>query len=144
MWVKSQILILLLLFFGVSSSSAVAQCDADTYSNECIPKLSDGFNFLKSYKIDGQEGAKDKVEYSYVFTKGTQYMINVCAEEAGSDGILVELYDSRRKMVGTNFHKGEVLPAFVYPCKATGIYYIRYVLEESSASCGGSALGFKK
>ena len=138
-----RIIVILLLVFFVIGSDAKAQCDTDNYANECIPQLTDGFNFLKSYKIDGQDGSKQKVEYSYVFTKGTKYMLNICAE-GGNDGIVVELFDSRRKKVGSSVHKGENLSAFVYPCNTTGIYYISYTFDDSNSFCGGSALGFKK
>ena len=65
--------------FLLSASEGIGQCNSENLSNACIPKLAGGFNFLKSYKVDGAGGSKDKVEYSYVFTKGTQCMINICA-----------------------------------------------------------------
>lgn len=130
--------------FSLISVNASAQCNADTYSNTCIPKLASGFNFLKSYKIDGQSGAKNKVEYSYVFTKGTQYMINICSDGANTDGIVVSLYDSKRQKVGSSLYNGQFLTAIAYPCNNTGIYYITYTFENSAKHCGGSALGFKR
>lgn len=123
---------------------AKAQCNADTFTDACIPKLAAGFNFLKSYKIDGAGGSKDKVEYSYVFTKGTQYMINICSQGESTDGIVVTLYDSKRQKVGTSLYNGQYLSAIAYPCNTTGIYYITYTFENSSGHCGGSALGFKR
>ncbi len=83
----------------VVSETATAQCNPESLTKDCIPKLADGFNYLKSYKINGQSGAKDKVEYSYVFTKGTQYMINLCAPGESTDGIIVNLYDRKRNKV---------------------------------------------
>ncbi len=123
---------------------AYGQCNPEEFTNACIPKLSQGFNFLKSYNVDGQGGSKTKVEYSYVFTKGTQYMINVCGSGGANDGIVVSLYDSKRNIVGSNVHNGQQLAAFVYPCNTTGIYYITYTFDGSKAFCGGSALGFKR
>lgn len=129
---------------SLASIDAKAQCNADALTSTCIPKLSSGFNFLKSYKIDGAGGGKSKVEYSYVFTKGTQYMINICAEGETTDGIVVTLYDSKRQKVGTSVYNGQYLSAIAYPCNTTGIYYITYTFENSTAYCGGSALGFKR
>jgi hypothetical protein len=129
---------------SLANIDAKAQCNADALTSTCIPKLSSGFNFLKSYKIDGAGGGKSKVEYSYVFTKGTQYMINICAEGETTDGIVVTLYDSKRQKVGTSVYNGQYLSAIAYPCNTTGIYYITYTFENSSAYCGGSALGFKR
>ena len=138
-----------LLFFVfsvmmLSASDVAGQCNSENLSNQCIPKLTPGFNFLKSYKIDGEGGAKDKVEYSYVFTKGTQYMINICAGGANTDGIVVSLFDSNRNKVATSKLNGQFISAIAYPCNATGMYYIQYTFDGSSSYCGGSALGFKR
>ncbi|GHM98633.1 hypothetical protein WSM22_01230 [Cytophagales bacterium WSM2-2] len=136
-------LLLLVSFIGLGSSHVSSQCNPDAFATECIPKLT-GFNFLKSYKIDGEGGAKDKVEYSYVFTKGTQYMINLCAGGAATDGIVVTLFDSGRNKVITNKINGQFLGTISYACNATGIYYIQYTFDGSANKCGGSALGFKR
>jgi hypothetical protein len=121
-----------------------SQCNSESLSNECIPKLASGFNFLKSYKIDGAGGEKDRIEYSYVFTKGTQYMINLCAPTQPTDGIVVTLYDSQRNKVATSRIDGQYIAAIAFPCNATGIYYIQYTFDGSKSYCGGSALGFKR
>jgi hypothetical protein len=126
-----------------STNNLIGQCNSDNFSNACIPKLAGGFNFLKSYKIDG-DGGKEKVEYSYVFTKGTQYMINICSDGQATDGIVVSLFDSGRNKVATSKINGQFIAAIAYPCNATGIYYIQYTFDGSAAKCGGSALGFKR
>ncbi|MBK7650226.1 MAG: hypothetical protein IPJ20_04990 [Flammeovirgaceae bacterium] len=139
------ILFLLLLVSSLAinaNEQAEEQCNADNLANACIPKLSSGFNFLKSYKVNGE--AKDKVEYSYVFTKGTQYMINVCSNGSATDGIVVSIFDKERNRVATSKINGQFITAIAYPCNATGIYYIQYTFDEPSAHCGGSALGFKR
>ena len=133
-----------LLSVGIGSSELIDQCNSDNFSNACIPKLAGGFNFLKSYKIDGEGGSKDKVEYSYVFTKGTQYMINICANGQATDGIVVTLFDSGRNKVASSKINGQFIAAIAYPCNATGIYYIQYTFDGSASHCGGSALGFKR
>lgn len=97
---------------------------------------------MKSYKIE--KGAKDFVEYSYVFTKGTQYMINICADGQSTDGIVVSLFDSNRNKVATSKVNGQFISAIAYPCNTTGIYYIQYTFDGSTGNCGGSALGFKR
>ena len=131
-----------LTLFTLSILEVIGQCNAEAYSNQCIPKLATGFNFLKSYKIE--KGAKDFVEYSYVFTKGTQYMINICADGQGTDGIVVSLFDSNRNKVATSKVNGQYISAIAYPCNTTGIYYIQYTFDGSTGNCGGSALGFKR
>jgi len=136
------VFILGMLFF--MADAVHAQCNTDQYTDACIPKLASGFNFLKAYKIDGQGGSKTKVEYSYVFTKGTQYMINVCATGDNTDGIVVTLYDSNRNKVASSKVNGQYISAIAYPCNTTGIYYIQYTFDNSTQFCGGSALGFKR
>jgi hypothetical protein len=136
---------LLIFIFSVSVLSAldvIAQCNAENLSTQCIPKLASGFNFLKSYKIE--KGGKEFVEYSYVFTKGTQYMINICAGGADTDGIVVSLFDSNRNKVASSKVNGQFISAIAYPCNTTGIYYIQYTFDGSTTYCGGSALGFKR
>jgi hypothetical protein len=137
-----KLFILVLTVFVVSALDVIAQCNADNLSTQCIPKLSPGFNFLKSYKIE--KGGKEYVEYSYVFTKGTQYMINICAAGQATDGIVVSLFDSNRNKVASSKINGQFISAIAYPCNTTGIYYIQYTFDGSTSYCGGSALGFKR
>lgn len=139
-----KLIFFVLSVFLFSTSEVTGQCNSENLSNQCIPKLATGFNFLKSYKIDGGGGAKEKVEYSYVFTKGTQYMINICAPAQPTDGIVVSLYDSNRNKVASSKINGQYIAAIAYPCNATGIYYIQYTFDGSASYCGGSALGFKR
>jgi hypothetical protein len=138
-----------LIFFAATlflfnSSDVIGQCNSENLSSQCIPKLAAGFNFLKSYKIDGDSGNKEKVEYSYVFLKGTQYMINICAPTQPTDGIVVSLFDSQRNKVISSKLNDQFISAIQYPCNATGVYYIQYTFEKPSSYCGGSALGFKR
>lgn len=142
---KIQFLLLAIWIIGVIPQSEItAQCNTEVYTDQCIPKLASGFNFLKSYPIDGDGGGKSKVEYSYVFTKGTQYMINICADGAETDGIVVTLYDSNRQEKVSSFVNGSYISAIAYPCTATGIYYITFTFKNSANHCGGSVLGFKR
>ncbi|MFZ9981184.1 MAG: hypothetical protein ACO3FI_04035 [Cyclobacteriaceae bacterium] len=135
---------ILVLAISVLSSGIYAQCNPDAYALACVPKLADGFNFLKSYKIDGQGGQKGKIEYSYLFTKGTQYMINLCVEGTDTDGIVVNLFDGARNKIASNLINGTYVNQLTMMCNATGIYYIQYTFNGSRRFCGGSALGFKK
>jgi hypothetical protein len=140
---KLAFLFLFILSVAANSNDLVDQaCDSDNLANACIPKLSSGFNFLKSYKVNG--ATKDKVEYSYVFTKGTQYMINLCPNGTSADGVIVSLFDNERNKVATSKINGQFVSAIAYPCNATGIYYIQYTFDEPSSHCAGSALGFKR
>jgi hypothetical protein len=137
-----KVIFIVLTVCVLSTLEVIGQCNSEALSNQCIPKLAAGFNFLKSYKIE--KGSKEFVEYSYVFTKGTQYMINICAATAPTDGIVVSLFDSQRNKVATSKINGQFISAIAYPCNTTGIYYIQYTFDGSANYCGGSALGFKR
>lgn len=133
------------IFLSIAGANpSDAQCSAESFSQECIGKLPGGFTFLKSFNVDGQDGAKEKVEYSYVFSKDTQYSINICAPGDNTDGIVVSMYDSNRRKVLTNNINGNFYDGIQYPCKATGIYYITFTFNGSDKYCGGSVLGFKR
>jgi len=139
---KAVFVILFSSLFFLGASDIADQCNADKLANDCIPKLSGGFNFLKSYKVDGS--SKDKVEYSYVFMKGTQYMINLCANGTDTDGVVVSILDKDRNKVASSKINGQIVSAISFPCNASGIYYIQYTFDDPSGHCGGSALGFKR
>lgn len=141
---KKLIFALGIIFITASVSQSFAQCDTEKHVEACIPKLPDGFTFLKSYNIDGKGGAKDKVEYSYVFTKGATYNVMICNDGESTDGIILTLYDSNRKKVASTKYEGSTLRSIAFPCQVTGIYYITFTFENSSNYCGGSVLGFKR
>ena len=78
----------LLAVFMLAANIASAQCSASDMADNCITQMSDGFNFVKSFPVDGEKGAKGKIEYSYVFAKGTEYAINICTTGDSPDGIV--------------------------------------------------------
>ena len=136
--------ILIVAAFVFVQEESKAQCNPTESVKVCIPKLTGGFNFLKSYEINGRDGRLEKVEYSYPFAKGTQYMVNLCSADGENQGLVVTLYDSSRKQLATSVVNGQHVSAIVFGCQATGIYYITYTFDNSTAYCGGSALGFKR
>jgi len=119
------------------SFNSFGQCQTD----ECVAKITNGYTFLKSYKI---EKVGDEMEYSYVFSKDTNYMLVMCDGGTGKN-IVVTLFDSNRKEIATNFDKknDKYYPAIAYPCKATGIYYLRFSFVDKPECCV-SVLAFKK
>ena len=132
------------IFLFVVIGNSHAQCSPDQYTNQCIPKMGEGFNFLKAYRLDGKSGSVPEFQYSHLFTKGNQYMINLCASGDQTDGLVVTLYDSRKQQIATSFVDGKYIKGLIFPCKATGIYYISYTYKDSDNYCGGSVMGFKK
>jgi hypothetical protein len=127
-------------------SVASAQCDAAGFIDNCNSKLVSGYSFLKSFSIDpAKAGNGGKVEYSYVFSKDTSYLITLCGKDGDAKKLVVTLFDSNRKELGSNLDKGSgaFFPAFGYKCSATGIYYLSYSYQ-GGGDCSGSVLGFKR
>ncbi|HEY8400952.1 MAG TPA: hypothetical protein VIK89_06805 [Cytophagaceae bacterium] len=129
---------LTMAFLALGIATANAQCQSD----ECVSKLSEGYIFLKSYSM---EKSATEVEYSYVFSKDTDYMLVTCNKDGHSNNVIVTLYDSNKKVIATNYDpKAEkYYTAIAYNCKATGIYYLKYSFKETSECCV-SVLAFKK
>jgi hypothetical protein len=128
-------IILLLILF---SQLSYAQCKSD----ECVGKISQGYTFLKSYQM---EKVGDQLEYSYVFSKETNYMLVLCNPSGTSSAVVVTLFDSNRKEIASNWDKknNKYYPAIAYQCKATGIYYLRFSFNDKPECCV-SVLAFKK
>ena len=124
--------------FALATMAVKAQCKVD----ECVSKLSGGYTFLKSYQADN---TNDKAEYSYVFSKETNYMMAMCGKDGSAQDIIVTLFDSQNKQIATNFDKksGKFYPAIVYSCKSTGIYYIKFTFQ-GKPDCFTGVLAFKK
>lgn len=134
------LIVLTLFFLEFSASDVKAQCQPDA----CIQKFSDGYTFLKTYKME-QIGTE--TEYSYVFSKETNYMIAVCSSSGPDATVKVTLYDATRKEVASNFDKktNKLYSVIAYQCKATGIYYLKYTpVNQKVSECCVSVLGFKK
>jgi hypothetical protein len=123
----------------------IPACEAEKFCTQCVNQLPSDFSFVKSYELNGDGGNKRKLEYSYVFTKGTLYRLNICsAVEGSTDGIIVILYDSKRNAIASNLAGKDMASSLTYSCNATGVYFIQFVFDKSATFCGGSALGFKR
>ena len=132
------LMMFLLLTFSVS-----AQCDVTKYTDKCVEKLKPtGFRYLKSYKIDTQNGKKAVIDYAYVLSAGTTYIITLST--ADTKGLFVRLLDSQKKEVVSSYNGTQFFPAVQIKAQKTGIYYFSYAFKDSKAHCGASVLGLKK
>jgi hypothetical protein len=138
---KLALVIIFTIILGLSIS--YGQCNTDPIAEKVAAKLGD-FTFLKSYKIDGIKN--NVVEYSYVFSKDTQYLLIYGDATDETAKVLVTLYDGSRKELASNYDKknNRYLPGIGYRCTATGIYYMTFSLKDSEEKCGVGVLGFKK
>jgi hypothetical protein len=132
--------IITLLLVAVSTAS-FGQCNNDDLVTASVAGLTPGYCFLKSYKINGEKDL-EKVEFSYVLTKGTAYVLNL--KESAAPSTVVTLYDSKRNKIASNKISGALATAIAFSCGSTGIYYITYTFESASDRCAGSSLAFKR
>ncbi len=132
-----------LVFIALANTLANAQCNTDPIAEKMASKLGD-FTFLKTYKVDGNKSGS--VEFSYVFSKDTQYLLMYGDATDETAKVLVTLYDGSRKELASNFDRknNRFLPGIGYKCTATGIYYMTFNTKDASDKCGVSVLGFKK
>ena len=80
----------LVLFIIFPHLKMIAQCDPGSLSRECINKISEGFIYLKSFSIDGQENSEEKIEYTVVMSNNlylavdTLDVVNLHTDKLGS------------------------------------------------------------
>ncbi|MFW5644371.1 MAG: hypothetical protein ACOCZL_00525 [Bacteroidota bacterium] len=139
---KTMRFILIILAFLIPGN-LFAQCDSDTFLDNCASGL-ETFTFIKAFNT--QMKKTDVKEFSYVFSKGSTYMIIGCDQQIEGERLIVNLYDRNRKLIVSNYNKktGKYYPDIIYPCSATGVYYIEVTFEGAKGGCGVTILGFKK
>ncbi|MDJ1502532.1 hypothetical protein [Xanthocytophaga agilis] len=137
---------MLLALFFCAKNSALAQCEAEKYTEKIIGNLPDGTTFLKSYKIDGEGGNKTKIEYPYIFRQNSTYLINIANKDPELKGVVLELYDANRNLIGTSYDASgkKFRPGLGYTCSATGVYYLKFSFEGSKDYCAAAVLLLKK
>lgn len=122
---------------------AFPQCDSDAFLDKCASKL-ETFTFIKAFNTIMKKA--DKVENSYIFSKGSTYMIIICDQNVPGERMIVNLYDRNHKLIASscNPKTKTYYPDLIYPCSATGVYYIEVSFEGTRGGCGVCILGFKK
>ena len=94
-------LILIIMAF-VIPGNLFAQCDSDTFLDNCASGL-ETFTFIKAFNT--QMKKTDKQEFSYVFSKGSTYMIIGCDQQIKGERMIVNLYDRNHKLIVSNYNK---------------------------------------
>jgi hypothetical protein len=120
-----------------------SQCDSDAFLDNCASKL-DSYTFVKAFNTTMKK--TDVTEYSYVFSKGSTYIIVGCDQEIDGSRMIVNLYDRNHKIIASTYNKQKktFYPDLVYPCSATGVYYMEVTFQGKDGGCGVCLLGFKK
>jgi len=131
--------------------NAKAQC-RKAFRDSCVKKLKD-YAFLKTYKIvtnpideEPIEDARSKFEYTYVFSRGTQYKLNICSSKSDANKVIVNLYNSDRKLLASSYNENTAThyEAIGYQCTATDRYYLSFYFSGKESGCDLAILGFKR
>ena len=133
---------LLLFSWGYSN----AQCSTNSLKNNCTGQLASGFTYIKSYPLEKEKiNSKGEIEYSFVFSKGTIYMLTFANSAGAGSDIEITLYDPSHSKIASNFdaEKGDYFP-LGYKCSSTGVHYMTFKFKNGVAPCGLSILGFKR
>ena len=144
------LLFIIALFFTVSfmtTNESSAQCNTELYTNKSLASLPNGYTFVKSYRIDGRGGTRKKIEYTCVFSKDTNYNIQVKSRDGATNiGIVASLYDNKRNRLLSSYTpaSNKVYSGWTYKCSATGIYYLTFTFKNSTHHCGAAVLGFRR
>ncbi len=139
-----EIKILLLLSIFLLPNTSFGQCDTDMFLDQCASGLGT-YNYIKSFSVNVSR-KKVTPEYSYVFSKGSTYMLIVCDQNVIGGKMVVNLYDRNHKFIASTYDEknNKHYSDLLYPCEATGVYYIQTTFEGSKGGCGMCILGFNK
>ncbi len=121
------------------------QCASNEFLDNCATSLGT-YTFIKAFHIKIKPRKKYTIEYSYIFSKGSSYIIVICDRNIEGKRMITNLYDRSHKLVVSNYDKenSEYHSYFVYPCTATGVYYIESYFEGTKGGCGVNIIGFSK
>jgi hypothetical protein len=140
MHARSISLFFILLLPNMAAGQTIAQIKPD-----CITILPSDMYFLKSFNVIFEDRKKASVEHSFVLTKGTTYVIQICSDDSGDNQPLeFVIFDSDRNEVVTNTACGKPLDKIAYHCTSTGIFYLRYIATQTVPYYGKSILSFSR
>lgn len=123
-----------------------AQCNAIQFKNKNISKLANGFTYKHTFELNkGQVNSKGEMEFTYIFNKGTLYMMNMSNDKGEEKNVIIELYNQDKKLVATNFDSrtGKFWP-IGYACNESGVHYIHVRFKDTDSKCGIAILGERK
>jgi hypothetical protein len=133
-----------LVLISLSSFIVNPPCESDDFVDSCAPALGD-FVFIKTFNVSVDKPG-NKIEYSYVLSRDSEYKIVVCDQNDPGKKMIVNFYDRSKKLVASNYLKSnkKFYPTISYKCAATGVYYVEAFFEGDKSGCGINILGFKK
>jgi hypothetical protein len=143
---KNFIILLFLAFCSLLIPvKTFSQCDSDSFLDKCAQNLGT-YNYIKSFVAYANPKKKANSEFTYVFSKGSTYMMLACIENASNGKMVINLYDRDNNLIASTYDEktNKYYTELEYPCSATGVYYIKATIEGKRSSCGLCILGFSK
>jgi len=143
------------LLLSSGNDTIIEECEYGSFINACEQRLIDytfvkDHMFLKAYIVNTEvlkrEGENGKIEYPYLFSKGTDYKLVVCDGQYNECRIIVSIYDKRHKLIASNYDEKTgrwYYSGIRYMCKSSGIYYINFTFYGEGKGCGAGVLGFR-
>ncbi|HAS45413.1 MAG TPA: hypothetical protein DCS93_33320 [Microscillaceae bacterium] len=121
-------------------------CQAKQMVRKGIGTIPRGFTFLKGYPVDGKSGKKKRVEYSYILSRNSKYLITLATRNNKSEGLKITLLNARKKAIASSYVDGKYYDGIQYTCQKTGLYYIRFTYDtkKTKSYCSGGVLSFRR
>jgi hypothetical protein len=121
------------------------QCDSDAFLDKCAQNLGT-YNYIKSFVAYANPRKKANSEFTYVFSKGSTYMMLACTENESNGNMVISLYDRDHNLIASNYDEKtkKIYTDLLYPCPSTGVYYIKATFQGTKNGCGLCILGFSK
>lgn len=143
----NRLIMIIIVLMGVLlfPSAASGQCGTDEYLDKCASALG-SYNYIKSFTVDVKAKKKSSLEYSYVFSKGSKYMLIACNQNVIGGKMIMNLFDRNHNLVACTYDEkdNKYYSDLVYPCSSTGVYYITFTFPEAKKGCGLCIIGFNK
>jgi hypothetical protein len=134
---------LLTVFIGsMFSFSVYSQCDTDEFLDDCATNLGT-YNYIRSFTANAAQRKKTEREFTYVFSKGSSYLMVACNSKLNKGKVIITLFDRNHDRIGSTSYEeyGKDFSALKFQCNTTGVYHIRISFAGTSRGCGMCILG---
>lgn len=123
----------------------LGQCSTDVFLDQCASGLGT-YNYIKSFTVDVRSRKRNNQGNSYVFSKGSTYMLIACDENVVGGKMIMSLFDRNHNLISSTYDEtnNKFYTNLVYPCSATGVYYIKVTFYKAKKGCGLCIIGFNK
>lgn len=136
---------LLVLSTFLFPKSLFGQCESDILLDKCASDLGT-YNYIRSYKVNAYSRRKADSEFSYVFSKGSTYIMLPCTENSDYGKMVISIYDRDHKLLASTYDENtrKYYSDLQYPCSVTGLYYIKATFKDTKRGYGTCILGFNR